>query len=586
MAEHINKEDSLNQGRVKLNKAITDANVAKTDAAESKTKSTQALANSVDTQQQLDNIILDDGTGNAEVIQARGNEPLLKDRLNKVDTQLAETAPWVKKGDLSKLIQTNGKKIVITGDSLSYNRYDFDPTTRANAIDCYPGMLSWSFMIRDLINRSDLFFKSTEELDFVFSDNSEIAINESAVESFLMPFNGQYLRFRTSDFGTAFVEFMYKHSNYETNKAYLYLTANPNDSACEFDVYIDGVFSKKVNNKPTSLNYQGFHPLVVELDIESGKNVKIEFKNFKQSATYPGNKVALYFHGVGSKHTPVFLTGQGGRTSAQVLNDIDNKVLQHSPDLLFLIVGANDIYQSVSVEDYKNNVEAIINATRADNESCEIVLLSSPKTMAYTYEEHQVYNNALHTLSVQHDCYYIDLLEVFRNQNVSEWRYDNVHLTKFGNAFLANYIVTNYFGSSSEALRFIDSHLYFGGRNTNVVIDDKPKIVTGCVYAVFNSASNSFALTDFFVGDKSVESVARQSDNLVRVHFSVDIKSQLNKFPVLQQYGRNLTKLLIVNPGNVLQSSNYIEYSLYKDNGAAVVASDWDTVNFNFMLNY
>ena len=43
------------------------------------------------------------------------------------------------------------KNIVITGDSLSYNRYGYDPIPRENAWDCIPYMGSWSFRLRDLL---------------------------------------------------------------------------------------------------------------------------------------------------------------------------------------------------------------------------------------------------------------------------------------------------------------------------------------------------------------------------------------------------------------------------------------------------
>ena len=40
------------------------------------------------------------------------------------------------------------KNIVITGDSLSYNRYSYDEAWRTNAADCFVGMDSWSFKLR------------------------------------------------------------------------------------------------------------------------------------------------------------------------------------------------------------------------------------------------------------------------------------------------------------------------------------------------------------------------------------------------------------------------------------------------------
>jgi len=66
---NIDKLDKLNTGRIKLNQAIDQTNTL---------------------QGQLDTIVLESGTSDAEVIQARGSEPLLYNRLDKVDTQLAE----------------------------------------------------------------------------------------------------------------------------------------------------------------------------------------------------------------------------------------------------------------------------------------------------------------------------------------------------------------------------------------------------------------------------------------------------------------------------------------------------------------
>jgi len=69
--DNIDELDNLNTGRVKLNEAIDQANTV---------------------QGQLDTIVIASGTSDAEVIQARGDEPLLYNRLDKVDTQLAHLA--------------------------------------------------------------------------------------------------------------------------------------------------------------------------------------------------------------------------------------------------------------------------------------------------------------------------------------------------------------------------------------------------------------------------------------------------------------------------------------------------------------
>src|SRR5690625_1757741 len=98
--EHINKTDTLNEGREKLNAAIDGANAADVTSKAADTKATQALANSESTQTQLDTIVID-GDSSVEAAQARVDEkgvphPTLKaridDGMNSVNQQLADIA--------------------------------------------------------------------------------------------------------------------------------------------------------------------------------------------------------------------------------------------------------------------------------------------------------------------------------------------------------------------------------------------------------------------------------------------------------------------------------------------------------------
>src|SRR5690625_389634 len=96
--EHINKTDTLNEGREKINEAIDGANAADVTSKAADTKATQALANSESTQTQLDTIVID-GDSSVEAAQARVDEkgvphPTLKARIDdgfeKTSQQLAE----------------------------------------------------------------------------------------------------------------------------------------------------------------------------------------------------------------------------------------------------------------------------------------------------------------------------------------------------------------------------------------------------------------------------------------------------------------------------------------------------------------
>lgn len=110
MAELIRKEDTLNQGRVKLNNAILDAEKAKMDAGiakitaeEAKEKAETALVKSENTQRQLDTIVIE-GDSSVEAAQARvafdGTiYDTLKERLDtehqQLNTSLLKTTGYV-----------------------------------------------------------------------------------------------------------------------------------------------------------------------------------------------------------------------------------------------------------------------------------------------------------------------------------------------------------------------------------------------------------------------------------------------------------------------------------------------------------
>src|SRR5690606_3435625 len=98
MADLIKKTDTLNQGREKLNEAITDAETAKIVSEQADDKASQALAKSESTQTQLDTIVID-GDSSVEAAQARVSTTgtaygTLKQRLDteyeEVTSQLAE----------------------------------------------------------------------------------------------------------------------------------------------------------------------------------------------------------------------------------------------------------------------------------------------------------------------------------------------------------------------------------------------------------------------------------------------------------------------------------------------------------------
>jgi hypothetical protein len=100
---NVNYNDTLREGTDKINQSIDQSNeaITKANSADSKADSAINTANSAntksdDTQQQLNNIVINNGESDAEVLQARGTYSVLNERLQATDEQLAETESLVK----------------------------------------------------------------------------------------------------------------------------------------------------------------------------------------------------------------------------------------------------------------------------------------------------------------------------------------------------------------------------------------------------------------------------------------------------------------------------------------------------------
>src|SRR5690606_33853125 len=99
VAELIRENDTLNQGRKKINDAITQSNIADSRSQFAFNIANQALEQSKNTQQQLDQIVIE-GDSSVEAAQARVDEKgvdhaTLKARIDngfeKITAQLAHT---------------------------------------------------------------------------------------------------------------------------------------------------------------------------------------------------------------------------------------------------------------------------------------------------------------------------------------------------------------------------------------------------------------------------------------------------------------------------------------------------------------
>ncbi len=71
--------------------------------------------------------------------------------------------------------EKQGAQILISGDSLSYNRYSYDPDARGEACQCGAGMGSWSFALRDRLMTLDPAFVYGDEIEFTDMDGNRFS---------------------------------------------------------------------------------------------------------------------------------------------------------------------------------------------------------------------------------------------------------------------------------------------------------------------------------------------------------------------------------------------------------------------------
>ena len=125
--EKINPNEKLRTSYPKINAAIEASGKADTNALQSLSNSQQAIkkadeakTKADETQVQLNNIIIESGTSDAEVIQARGGAPVLNERLNGLDVQLAEIAQ-VPSNDLQVFLDS-----IVDGSTVKLKNQTYD----------------------------------------------------------------------------------------------------------------------------------------------------------------------------------------------------------------------------------------------------------------------------------------------------------------------------------------------------------------------------------------------------------------------------------------------------------------------------
>ncbi len=340
--------------------------------------------------------------------------------------------------DFLSALNKRGCKLLISGCSTAYNRYSYDPEPRMNATDCGVGMGSWSFRLRDRIITSDPQFIYGGDIEFSCDGVSGID-NDSKV-----PNTAMFEEKIKTLFPKNNVSFTVSLCG---DECVLYLQRRM-DSFCYFDIAIDGETVKKdISTQGLLEDYAGYGLMQIIIPCDHQKKEHtVCFENIR------GENPKITVAGVGAKNIQISMSGKGAQTTQFFLDNFDERIGNHKPDILLFTLGANDRIK-YAPEVFRQNLTELLNKIFDCSPNCKMLYLlppagHDPKNPELDYTGDTVYTSLL-TMEVydrvikqvceQFGKDRVDTLsmrELFSSMDVSQWRYDNIHMNRYGNDLL------------------------------------------------------------------------------------------------------------------------------------------------------
>ena len=334
-----------------------------------------------------------------------------------------------------EILRAHGARILITGDSLSYNRYSYDPEARGEACQCGAGMGSWSFALRDRLITADGSFRYGEEIEF--DCESTLGLDNNSDVPFTAMLQG---RIRTL-YPKGAVHFCLEGNG---ERIVLYFQRRL-DSACQFDVYVDGeLAARDVCTEGDPSRFAGYEWMSVTLPCDAKKKSHALCFLVKR-----GEKLTVV--GAGSSCREVILNGVGGKATEFFLEHFEERIGAYSPDVALLCLGANDRIRIAPAVLRRSLVE-LFSKIYECNRECRILLITPPTSHLIDSPEEdrmpyvaldtcRVYDRAeeLAVEDVRKQGFFADVLfsrEVFDGIDVPIWRADDIHMTQEGNRLL------------------------------------------------------------------------------------------------------------------------------------------------------
>ena len=443
--------------------------------------------------------------------------------------------------DLSSLID-NQRSIVVAGDSLSFNAYDWPiPTNALNYayINNSPGLMAWSHMLRDFCHRSDINFIHADNVPFRLEGSPVVTVNDSTpTDRYFLPFNNRSVRMVGKN-KTDVVQFVVP-CNKVRSVVRIHCVSTPTSATADagkVDVsfktypYTAASAFKITINTGGRTDYFELDPFRADFgDTFTGTYpVLVEFSNWRTNADLdpPAQGIQLAVSAFSEKLFDFRITGHGGYTIAQVEAEKATMITNFAPEVLFLICGANDRALGVTSAAFIADLTLVVNATRAANSTSEIIFMSTTKASDSMFQSGVVLNGetieewlrATKQAAINLGCRYFDTYNLFEQQDTAEWRFDNVHMTKFGNKFLFDNMVKRFFPSAIAHNRIELTNPQLDGQYAEGRTDKlgTQNVIAGSSLVKFDLTSLSYLLQSNVDAQAVIKSVTRVDAFTVKV---------------------------------------------------------------------
>jgi hypothetical protein len=344
-------------------------------------------------------------------------------------------------------------KVVVTGDSLSYNRYSYDEIARATALEGKNGYKSWSWQLRDaFLANLPGFAPGTE---FIVPEKMSDCAKTVIMDPFEAPLGNRCLRIHFTQIGQKIVLTIPKHiqssmAGRQCDELFLYFVTSIHAGG-RFRVTVEDAASgltlggtEQLDNRGNANRYRG-----VELRSERvcGNANAISLNLIIEALAFEDDREAnLYLVGCAASQLQWENTGRGSTTSEWLKNEFQSLVIDHRPQLTLIITGANDYTQSLKEEDTYRNVKTMVEAILQQRQS-HVVLITRPPSGNHSDERTYPYAQSVLRVADETGCGCMDLYELFRPFDPSFWRYDNIHFNRRGNQMVFEHLVRHYFPS-------------------------------------------------------------------------------------------------------------------------------------------